>query len=345
MSIALLLIIGLASETRAKEVFDSNSLRDIGYFLSDFTECNFYDERREDVIANDSRLLSFAYCHIIRDERDSLITEVPECVQTNYDKCARGFFKISADKIANLLRHYLAYDVKKILSADNCYYREGFYYFPANGGEEQPLLVLARKVKRLDDGNLEVQASLYNGEVQIRPKTNDIHLIAVIRPQIFETKNTWSLVSIKLLTDIRNIDFNPETDYSKFHPVKNSGFSGGWENEENNKNTLEITDINDQLGNHTVISRHFMSASKRIECSGNGVLNDEGYIMMVEPQDCFFVESSNDNSPDRYTATYPELKEVLLVNDDGKLIVPMPCSEQNESTVSLCAVSYRKVKR
>ena len=345
--LTLLLIPGLAAASGTKDSFDDKTMRDIGYFLSDFTECNFYNESREEVIVSDKRLLDFAYCHIIYDDRDSLITEVPECVQTEHDKCAHDFFRVSADKVARILKLYFAYDMKNFPSVHSYYYKNGFYYFPATGGEEQPLFVMARKVKKLDNGNLEVLASLYNGEVQIRPKTNDIHLVAVIRPQISETKNTWSMVSLKLMTDIKDIDFNPERDYSQFHPVRNPEFAGVWENEKDSRNSVEIIiDDTDELGNHTVISRHLLSDSKRIECTATGVLNSNAdYIAMVEPQHCDFIETSNDGSPDRITATDPELTEVLLVNEEGKLVVPEPCAEQNESSVSMCAVSYRKIKQ
>lgn len=202
-------VVSAATAAAANAPADDKTMKAMGVFLSNFTECGFYNTTREEMTADNENLVNFAICHLRINAWKKSFTLIPGCELGGDEKCSHGDHMVSADKVARVVKKYLDYDMKKHAGTSQYYYNKGFYYLYAADGE-QTMNAVVRKVRKLDNGNFEVSSSLFNTETQDRPSTDDIHMVSVIKPYVFESKNTWSLVSTKLLKDIGDIDTEPE---------------------------------------------------------------------------------------------------------------------------------------
>ena len=313
LTLILAMTMGAVSVAATDTTVSDKTMKAMGVFLSNFTECGLYDTTREEMTADNEKLLDFAICHLRINAWNSSFSPVPGCEIGDEEKCPHGDHMVAADKVAR--------------AADG----------------EQTMNAVARKVRKLDNGNFEVSSSLFNTETQDKPKTSDIHMVSVIRPYVFESKNTWSLVSTKLLVDIGDIDTEPEIDYSQFNPASNPKFPGFWEDDVTGKSSLEIMDGGD--GVYTVVVSHAMGASERVECTYHGKLENNMYLKLGESLKCVSIESQDDGSPDRMTVAESEFIETMLINKKGRLIIPIPCDEQDGSEVKMCEEPYQRVKR
>ena len=342
LTLILAMTMGAVSVAATDTTVSDKTMKAMGVFLSNFTECGLYDTTREEMTADNEKLLDFAICHLRINAWNSSFSPVPGCEIGDEEKCPHGDHMVAADKVARVVKKYLDYDMKKHSGNSQYYYKDGFYYIYAADGE-QTMNAVARKVRKLDNGNFEVSSSLFNTETQDKPKTSDIHMVSVIRPYVFESKNTWSLVSTKLLVDIGDIDTEPEIDYSQFNPASNPKFPGFWEDDVTGKSSLEIMHGGD--GVYTVVVSHAMGASERVECTYHGKLENNMYLKLGESLKCVSIESQDDGSPDRMTVAESEFIETMLINKKGRLIIPIPCDEQDGSEVKMCEEPYQRVKR
>ena len=158
--------------------YDKKTLKKMGVFLSNFTECFVYNNTRENMIKHPENIISFGICH-------------------NYDdKCANGTMMIDRKFINESSRRYLNYDLKEFMSVENGYYDgHNFRIHPADGEMLRQVEVLEAVPQ--DDGSIMVKGSTYIPDMGETP-SNTPDLTAVIKPHTWNNKETWSLISIKV---------------------------------------------------------------------------------------------------------------------------------------------------
>ena len=340
--LAGILILGATASASAKDEFSKDTMKRMGVFVSNFTECFFNRTTREEMTANNENLVNFAMCHLKVNAWKSSYIPLPECLNSQKGMCAYGEFKVPSDKVARVIKKYLDYDMKKFASTEYYHYEKGFFY--AHGADgEQPEYAVVRKARTLDNGNIEVQASLYNPEAEDGPASDDIELIAVIKPYVFESKKTWSLVSIKRLDDDNEADEDEDEDdddYEAFNPQRNPKFEGFWEDDVVGKTSMEISSSGD--GAYTIITSHAMGAFENVECTYRARLEDDRFLKPGQAEKCLSTETSDDGSPDKITAADKDSIEVILMDGKGRLQVPYECDSDD---VTSCSTPYRRVKR
>ena len=103
--------------------YDKKTLKKMGVFLSNFTECFVYNNTRENMIKHPENIISFGICHNYVNNFRGRFVEVPGCtVSSTDDKCANGTMMIDRKFINESSRRYLNYDLKEFMSVENGYY-------------------------------------------------------------------------------------------------------------------------------------------------------------------------------------------------------------------------------
>lgn len=177
--------------------YDKKTLKKMGVFLSNFTECFVYNNTRENMIKHPENIISFGICHNYVNNFRGRFVEVPGCtVSSTDDKCANGTMMIDRKFINESSRRYLNYDLKEFMSVENGYYDgHNFRIHPADGEMVRQVEVLEAVPQ--DDGTILVKGSTYIPDMDETP-SNTPDLTAVIKPHTWNNKETWSLISIKV---------------------------------------------------------------------------------------------------------------------------------------------------
>lgn len=177
--------------------YDKKTLKKMGVFLSNFTECFIYNNTRENMIKHPENIISFGICHNYVNNFRGRFVEVPGCtVSSTDDKCANGTMMIDRKFINESSRRYLNYDLKEFMSVENGYYDgHNFRIHPADGEMVRHVEVLEAVPQ--DDGTILVKGSTYFPDMDETPSKN-ADLTAVIKPHTWNNKETWSLISIEV---------------------------------------------------------------------------------------------------------------------------------------------------
>ena len=109
--LAGLMILGAAASASAKDEFSKDTMKKMGVFVSNFTECFFNNTTREEMTADNEKLVNFAMCHLNVNAWKSSYIPLPECLNSQKGMCAYGQFKVSSDKVARVIKKYLDYDM------------------------------------------------------------------------------------------------------------------------------------------------------------------------------------------------------------------------------------------
>ena len=134
--LAGLMILGAAASASAKDEFSKDTMKKMEVFVSNFTECFFNNTTREEMTADNEKLVNFAMCHLNVNAWKSSYIPLPECLNSQKGMCAYGQFKVSSDKVARVIKKYLDYDMKKFASTEYYHYEKGFFYAHGADGEQ-----------------------------------------------------------------------------------------------------------------------------------------------------------------------------------------------------------------
>ncbi len=173
------------------ENYDKNK---IGTFLSNFTECDYLNITREEMIESRDILVSFAMCHLDINAPKQF-KDVSDC-DKHPKECSYGDKKISDKAVAKVIKRYLAYDFNDFQPTDFHQYRNNYFYM-SYGAKELLYAAVVKNIYALSNGNLKVTAALYNTVTEKKPSEDAVTITAEIKPYVWDGKKTWSLVSIK----------------------------------------------------------------------------------------------------------------------------------------------------
>ena len=184
---------GIVPDEASAAEFTQDQMKKMGIFLSNFTECSYTKITRGGFIDNPSEMVHFAVCHnwINNQKRFNLRKNCGK------EKSEGDFYAhIDPKFIRETIKKYLDYDFKEHQGYEEYISYDGYTYcMPAGDGEETPYVKVVT-AKKQNDGTILITGSSYYPEVE--EADSNVNVRAVVRPYVWNGKNTWSLVSLDM---------------------------------------------------------------------------------------------------------------------------------------------------
>ena len=184
---------GIVPDEASAAEFTQDQMKKMGIFLSNFTECSYTKITRGSFIDNPSEMVHFAVCHnwINNQKRFNLRKNCGK------EKSEGDFYAhIDPKFIRETIKKYLDYDFKEHKGYEDYISYDGYTYcMPAGDGEETPYVKVVT-AKKQNDGTILITGSSYYPEVE--EADSNVNVRAVVRPYVWNGKNTWSLVSLDM---------------------------------------------------------------------------------------------------------------------------------------------------
>lgn len=174
--------------------FTADQLKKMGVFLSNFTECNYTNISKGSFIDQPGEMVHFAMCHNWINNH-KIFSMRKSCGKNSEEY--EVFAHLDPKALAATIKKYLDYDFKEHQSYEDYITYDGHTYcMPAGDGEQTPNVKVV-SAKKQDDGTILVRGSSFYPDAE-EDADDNINVKAVIRPYVWNGKNTWSLVKMEM---------------------------------------------------------------------------------------------------------------------------------------------------
>lgn len=193
MSSLLAIFLLCAGSTQAASEYSPAQMKQMGVFLSNFTELGFMDFEAKDILneAAPADMIRFGIWHNYINNYKSRIA------QCKTADCKWGTLTIDGKYVQESLKHYFDYDLKVLPSLDKgnpAYHYDGrLYHFEGADGEAAWHAKVTRASKA-PDGLVTMSGTIYNAD---NPDDVAGTFTATARPHKWNGKDTWAIVSLK----------------------------------------------------------------------------------------------------------------------------------------------------
>lgn len=173
--------------------FSRKQMDKMGIFLSNFTECNLQNVSRRDFIENPELVVRLGICHHWVNNH-KLFSQARKCG----GRTLEAGRKLDPKQVEAVAARYLDLKFSRHVSVpDFGYHYDGKVYCmePADG--EMAMYVYVTSAIMNADGDIEITGSSYYPDAE-EQADGDLNVKAVIRPHVYNGKDTWSLVNLSV---------------------------------------------------------------------------------------------------------------------------------------------------
>lgn len=188
------LVYGMFPSDASAGEFSAEQMKKMGIFLSNFTECNYTTISRREFIDKPDEMVNFALCHNwINNFRSFTLKN--SCGKEKTD--GNYFAHLDPKNVEKTVKKYLDYDFSAHQGHGDYIVYDGYTYcIPAADGEQHPAVKVV-SADRQEDGTILVKGSSYYPDSE-EDADDNINVKAVIKPYVWNGKDTWSLVSMNM---------------------------------------------------------------------------------------------------------------------------------------------------